>query len=171
MVKLMDLIVEKKGLLSRDEKILINTYLRSGHGDKAGDLSSHLIKVPFADKYKSTNAKKTPVFKSGPAKGLPMTQKDGYSRVLKYKGQNIFFEKDGMYVYPKDILDFLNHAKTKDDNESYKPIERHRGGFALVKDKPYDAKLKAVLAHTASKTVKGHWVQETPLSLIKKLGK
>ena len=68
-------------------------------------------------------------------------------------------------------MDFLNHAKTKDDNESYKPIERHRGGYALVKDKPYDAKLKAVLAHAAKQTVKGHWVQETPLSLIKKLGK
>ena len=163
----MDLIVEIKGLLSRDEKILINRYLRSSYGDKEGDLESKLIKVPFTDKYSGRNAKKHPVFKSGPAKGLPMTNKDGMSRVLKYKGQNIFFEKDGTYVYPQDVVNFLN----RDFDDEYKPLERHNGGFALVKDKPYDAKLKAVLAHAAKQTVKSHWVQETPLSTIKKLGK
>ena len=96
-----------------------------------------------------------------------MTNKDGMSRVLKYKGQNIFFEKDGTYVYPQDVVNFLN----RDFDDEYKPLERHNGGFALVKDKPYDAKLKAVLAHAAKQTVKSHWVQETPLSTIKKLGK
>ena len=165
MVKLMDLIVEKTSkLLSNDEKVLINKYLRSGHGNKAGDLSSHLVEVGFSEDYSSDNAKKAPHFKKGPAKGLPIMNKDGYSRVLRYKGEDIFWEKDGPFVYPKDIVAFLKKNQNK-------TLTRYKGGFALIKDKPYDAKLKAVLAHAASKTVKGHWVEETPLSTIKKLGK
>ena len=96
--------------------------------------------------------------------------KDGYSRVLRYKGEDIFWEKDGPFVYPKDIVAFLK--KSKDwRTAKHTPLTRYNGGFALVKDKPYDDKLKAVLAHAASKTVKGHWVDETPLATIKKLGK
>ena len=171
MVKLMDLIVEKTSkLLSNDEKVLINKYLRSGHGNKAGDLSSHLVEVGYSEDYKSTNAKNAPHFKKGPAKGLPMINKDGYSRVLRYKGEDIFWEKDGPFVYPKDIVSMLKKAKNW-RTAKHEVLKRYNGGFALVKDKPYDAKLKAVLAHAASKTVKGHWVEETPLSTIKKLGK
>ena len=170
MIKLKDLILEKKGLLSKDEKIVIESYLRSSHGKKAGDLSSHLVEVEFSDDYRSDNAKKAPHFKKGPAKGLPMMNKDGYSRVLRYKGEDIFWEKDGPFVYPKDIVAFLK--KTKDfRNAKHQTLTRYNGGYALVKDKPYDAKLKAVLAHAGSKTVKGHWVEETPLSTIKKLGR
>ena len=50
-------------------------------------------------------------------------------------------------------------------------LPEHDDGYVLVKDKPYDAKLKAVLAHAASQTVKRHWVDQTPLSMIKKLAK
>ena len=170
MIKLKDLIMENKGLLSKDEKIVINSYLRSDHSKKAGDLSNHLVEVDFSEDYKSTKAKNAPHFKTGPAKGLPMINRDGYSRVLRYKGEDIFWEKDGPFVYPKDIVAFLK--KTKDwRNSKHQLLTRYKGGFALVKDKPYDAKLKAVLAHAASQTVKGHWVEETPLALIKKLGK
>jgi len=164
MIKLKDLIMENKGLLSKDEKIVINSYLRSDHSKKAGDLSNHLVEVDFSEDYKSTKAKNAPHFKTGPAKGLPMINRDGYSRVLRYKGEDIFWEKDGPFVYPKDIVAFLK-------NNQNKTLTRYKGGFALIKDKPYDPKLKAVLAHAASQTVKGHWVEETPLSLIKKLGK
>ena len=164
MIKLKDLIMENKGLLSKDEKIVINSYLRSDHSKKAGDLSNHLVEVDFSEDYKSTKAKNAPHFKTGPAKGLPMINRDGYSRVLRYKGEDIFWEKDGPFVYPKDIVAFLK-------NNQNRTLTRYKGGFALIKDKPYDPKLKAVLAHAASQTVKGHWVEETPLSLIKKLGK
>ena len=164
MIKLKDLIMENKGLLSKDEKIVINSYLRSDHSKKAGDLSNHLVEVEFSEDYKSTKAKNAPHFKTGPAKGLPMINRDGYSRVLRYKGEDIFWEKDGPFVYPKDIVAFLK-------NNQNKTLTRYKGGFALIKDKPYDPKLKAVLAHAASQTVKGHWVEETPLALIKKLGK
>ena len=164
MIKLKDLIVENKGLLSKDEKIVINSYLRSDTSKKAGDLSNHLVEVGFSEDYTSDKAKNAPHFKTGPAKGLPMMNRDGYSRVLRYKGEDIFWEKDGPFVYPKDIVAFLK-------NNQNKTLTRYNGGFALIKDKPYDPKLKAVLAHAASQTVKGHWVEETPLALIKKLGK
>ena len=167
MIKLKDLILEKKGLLSNAEKILINRYLRSSYGDKEGDLSSHLVKVDYTEDFVAGNSHKAPHFKKGPAKGLPMMNKDGHSRVLRYKGEDIFWEKDGMFSYPKDIIASLK----KIDKGETPNVQRYNGGFALVKDKPYDAKLKAVLAHAASKTVKGHWVEETPLSMIKKLGK
>ena len=167
MVKLMDLLFEQKGLLSKREKILINRYLRSSYGDKEGDLSSHEVKVEFSDKYRGDDAKNAPHFKKGPAKGLPMINKDGHSRVLKYKGEDIFWEKKGSFSYPKDIIASLK----KIDKGETPNVPRYNGGFALVKDKPYDAKLKAILAHAASKTVKGHWVEETPLSMIKKLAK
>ena len=162
--------MEKKGLLSKDEKIIIDSYLRSSHGKKAGDLSSHLVEVEFTEDYRSDNAKNAPHFKKGPAKGLPIMNKDGYSRVLRYKGEDIFWEKDGPFVYPKDIVSMLKKAKNW-RTAKHETLKRYNGGFVLVKDKPYDDKLKAVLAHAASKTVKGHWVEETPLSTIKKLGK
>ena len=175
MIKLKDLLLEKKGLLSNAEKILINRYLRSSYGDKEGDLSSHLVKVDYTEDFVADNSHKAPHFKKGPAKGLPMMNKDGHSRVLRYKGEDIFWEKDGMFSYPKDIVAFIKahdrEAKKKNYDYRHPPIERYNGGYALVKDKPYDDKLKAVLAHAASKTVKGHWVEETPLSTIKKLGK
>ena len=78
-------------------------------------------------------------------------------------GRILFWEKKGSFSYPKDIIASLKGERLD--------TPRYNGGFALVKDKPYDAKLKAVLAHAASKTVKGHWVEETPLSMIKKLAK
>ena len=167
MVKLMDLLIEQKGLLSRREKILINTYLRNGHGDKEGDLSSHEVKVGFNYDYRGEDAAKTPLFKKGPAKGIPIINEDGYSRVLRYKGEDIFWEKKGSFSYPKDIIASLK----KIDKGETPNIQRYNGGFALVKDKPYDAKLKAILAHAASQTVKRHWVDQTPLSMIKKLAK
>ena len=170
MIKLKDLILEKKGLLSKDEKIVIESYLRSSHGKKAGDLSSHLVEVGYSEDYRSDKAKNAPHFKKGPAKGLPMINKDGYSRVLRYKGEDIFWEKDGPFVYPKDIVSMLKKAKNW-RTAKHEVLKRYNGGFVLVKDKPYDDKLKAVLAHAASKTVKGHWVEETPLATIKKLGK
>ena len=170
MIKLKDLLLEKKGLLSNAEKILINRYLRNGYGDKEGDLSSHLVKVDYTEDFVADNSHKAPHFKKGPAKGLPMMNKDGHSRVLRYKGEDIFWEKDGPFVYPKDIVSMLKKAKNW-RTAKHETLKRYNGGYALVKDKPYDAKLKAVLAHAASKTVKGHWVEETPLSTIKKLGK
>ena len=123
MIKLKDLILEKKGLLSKDEKIVIESYLRSSYGKKAGDLSSHLVEVEFSEDYRSDNAKNS-------------------------------------------LIEFS--VGTAGTNQT---LTRYNGGYALVKDKPYDAKLKAVLAHAGSKTVKGHWVEETPLSTIKKLGR
>ena len=53
MIKLKDLIMEKKVLLSRDEKIVINKYFRSSYGDKAGDLSTHEVKVGYSDDYRA----------------------------------------------------------------------------------------------------------------------
>ena len=163
----MDLLNEQKRLLSRREKILISKYLRNGYGDKEGDLSSHEVKVGFNFDYRGEDAKNAPHFKKGPAKGLPMINEDGYSRVLRYKGEDIFWEKKGSFTYPKDIIASLKII----DKGGVPNPPRYNGGFALVKDKPYDAKLKAVLAHAASQTVKSHWVEETPLSMIKKLAK
>ena len=168
MIKLKDLIMEKKRLLSRDEKIVINRYFRSSYGDKAGDLSTHEVKVGYTYDYRADDAARTPLIKKGPGKGIPMVNEDGYSTVLRYKGEDIFWEKKGRWSYPKDILAMVKKLKkgsTKIDTP------RHSDGFVLVKDKPYDDKLKAVLAHAASQTVKRDWVDQTPLSMIKKLGR
>ena len=157
--------MEKKVLLSRDEKIVINRYFRSSYGDKAGDLSTHEVKVGYSYDYRADDAARTPLIKKGPGKGIPMVNEDGYSRVLRYKGEDIFWEKKGRWSYPKDIL-----AATK-STKALKNLPIHLDGFVLVKDKPYDDKLKAVLAHAASQTVKRDWVDQTPLSMIKKLGR
>ena len=166
----MDLLFEQKGLLSRREKILIQRYLRNGYGDKEGDLSSHEVKVGFNYDYRGEDAAKTPLIKKGPGKGIPMVNEDGYSRVLRYKGEDIFWEKKGTWNYPKDRIAFQKKLD-KGQGALASDVPQHDGGYVLVKDKPYDAKLKAVLAHAASKTVKGHWVDQTPLSMIKKLAK
>ena len=166
----MDLLIEQKGLLSRREKILINTYLRNGHGDKEGDLSSHEVKVGFNYDYRGEDAAKTPLFKKGPAKGIPIINEDGYSRVLRYKGEDIFWQKKGTWQYPKDRIAFQKKID-KGQRVQSSDLPEHDDGYVLVKDKPYDAKLKAVLAHAASQTVKRHWVDQTPLSMIKKLAK
>ena len=104
MVKLMDLLIEQKGLLSRREKILISKYLRNGYGDKEGDLSSHEVKVGFNFDYRGEDAKNAPHFKKGPAKGLPMINQDGHSRVLRYKGEDIFWEKKDRFHIQKILL-------------------------------------------------------------------
>ena len=56
------------------------------------------------------------------------------------------------------------------NSDKYEPAERYNGGLALVGSGPYERKLRIALGFIASKTVKQHWVEETPLRDIKKAG-
>ena len=166
MVKLMDLIVEKINYnkeLSRDERLLLQKFQRGAVGNKAGDFETKDIDVPLDSEYKGDmeKLKKTPVWKSGPAKGLPQTERTGRAKALFYKGKEIMRHKEGPFFYPQDLV----------KNFGKKVSERYNGGIALVADKPYDRKLRIALGFVATKTVKQHWVEETPLSMIKKLAK
>ena len=109
MIKLMDLIVEKINYnkeLSRDERILLQSFQRGAVGKKAGDFETKDIDVPLDSEYKGDieKLKKTPVWKSGPAKGLPQTERTGRAAALFYKGKEIMRHKEGPFSYPKDIV-------------------------------------------------------------------
>ena len=167
----MDLIVEKLNYnkeLSSDERVLLQSFARGRTGKKAGDFESKDINVPLASKHTGDieKIKKSPVWKSGPAKGLPQTERTGYTSALFYKGKEILRHKEGPFMYPKDFVD--RHNAKGDDK--YKSVPSYNGGLALVADKPYERKLRIALGFIASKTVKGHWVDETPLRTIKKVG-
>jgi hypothetical protein len=162
MIKLIDLIVEKLNYnkeLSSDERVLLQSFTRGRTGKKVGDFESKDINVPLISKHTGDieKIKKSPVWKSGPAKGLPQTERTGYTSALFYKGKEILRHKEGPFMYPKDIV-------------KSSPATSYNGGLALVADKPYERKLRIALGFIASKTVKGHWVDETPLGTIKKVG-
>ena len=168
MIKLKDLIVEKVDYnkeLTNDEQVLLSAFARSGRAKKVGDFESKDIDVPLDSEYTGHIKKiaKTPVWKSGPSKGLPQTERTGRAAALFYKGKEIIRIKEGPFQYPKDVVKSHNAKK-------YMPAERYNGGLALVASGPYERKLRIALGFIASKTVKGHWVDETPLRTIKKVG-
>ena len=165
MIKLKNLLVEKINYnkeLSRDERLLLQKFQRGAVGNKAGDFETKDIDVPLESEYKGDiqKIKKTPVWKSGPAKGLPQTERTGRAKALFYKGKEIMRHKEGPFYYPQDLV----------KNFGKKVSERYNGGIALVADKPYDRKLRIALGFFATKTVAAHWVDETPLKDIKKIG-
>ena len=165
MVKLMDLIVEKINYnkeLTKDERILLQSFQRGAVGKKAGDFETKDIDVPLKSEYIGSldKIKKTPVWKSGPAKGLPQTERTGRAKALFYKGKEIMRHKEGPFYYPQDLV----------KNFGKRVSERYNGGIALVASGPYERKLRIALGFFATKTVKGHWVDETPLRDIKKAG-
>ena len=94
------------------------------------------------------------------AKGLPQTERTGRAKALFYKGKEIMRHKEGPFFYPQHQV----------KNFGKRVSERYNGGIALVADKPYDRKLRIALGFFATKTVAGHWVDETPLKDIKKIG-
>ena len=69
--------------------------------------------------------------------------------------------KEGPFYYPQEVVK---------NYDLYKTSERYNGGNALVADGPYDRKLRIALGFFATKTVAAHWVAETPLKDIKKIG-
>ena len=165
MIKLKDLLVEKINYnkeLSRDERLLLQKFQRGSVGNKAGDFETKEIDVPLKSEYTGDieKIKKTPVWKSGPAKGLPQTERTGRAEALFYQGKEIMRHKEGPFYYPQDQV--KNFGKRVSD--------RYNGGIALVADKPYDRKLRIALGFFATITVAAHWVDETPLKDIKKIG-
>ncbi len=165
MIKLKDLLVEKINYnkeLSRDERLLLQKFQRGSVGNKAGDFETKEIDVPLKSEYTGDieKIKKTPVWKSGPAKGLPQTERTGRAEALFYQGKEIMRHKEGPFYYPQDQV----------KNFGKRVSERYNGGIALVADKPYDRKLRIALGFFATITVAAHWVDETPLKDIKKIG-
>jgi len=172
MIKLMGLIDKKLVLekvnynkeLTDDERVLLSAFARSGREKKVGDFEAKEIDVPLESEYRGhRKIAKTPIWKSGPAKGLPQTERTGRTTALFYKGKEILRIKEGPFAYPKDLVKMLNSDK-------YEPAKRYNGGLALVGSGPYERKLRVALGFIASKTVKQHWVEETPLRDIKKAG-
>ena len=164
----MDLIVEKVNYtkeLTSDERILLSAFARSGREKKVGDFEAKDIDVPLESEHKGDMKKiaKAPIWRTGPAKGLPQVERTGRASALFYKGKEIIRIKEGPFSYPKDVVKSHNAAK-------YTPIPRYNGGLALVANGPYERKLRIALGFIASETVKQHWVEETPLRDIKKAG-
>ena len=164
----MDLIVEKVNYtkeLTSDERILLSGFARSGREKKIGAFESKDIDVPLESEHSGDIKKiaKAPIWRTGPAKGLPQVERTGRAAALFYKGKEIIRIKEGPFSYPKDVVKSHNAAK-------YKPVPRYNGGLALVANGPYERKLRIALGFIASETVKQHWVEETPLRDIKKAG-